>query len=324
MCLDQVEAEDPAVVEVNGPGGDRARRGLRLALARLGHDDQFREPGLSIDVKVESCPGLTAPPANGPDDGGGVEEGAVDGEDLAVKVIQRTGGLPPSRSRLEDFTPEVIEDRLQPGRVGQLVEVGKGALAEFADGQMLLSLPGLTEILDGPQGPQRGIEEGQKRGDEDVVQKEVAIAVGFLFAELFDEPLNGANVLGPDDLLGPDGQIAQTRHLRPDALGMLRGWNRSRRSFLGRHNKRLWPKVSKSASEDLMKKNPRHYCEYDPWRPSRICRWVVSTHHPGIHHETSMIRPGSVTRIFRRHHRVGQWFRRSSGAACLIAVTNYR
>ena len=134
-----------------------------------------------------------------------MQESAVDGEDLSMKPRERIGGLGTFRSRLEDFAPQMIEDRLQPGRVGEFVEVGKGAPAELADGQVLLSLPGLAEILDGPQGPQAGVEEGQERGDKDIIEEEITIAVRILFAELLDEPLDRADVLGADNLLWPDG-----------------------------------------------------------------------------------------------------------------------
>ncbi len=93
--LDQLEAENPSVVDMNGPVSDRALGGLRLAFTPLGDDEQFREPGLDIDMEVEASPGLTASAADRPDDGGGgLEERAVDGEDPAVERPQRLGGPP--------------------------------------------------------------------------------------------------------------------------------------------------------------------------------------------------------------------------------------
>ena len=216
----------PAVIVSGG--------GLRLAFAVLGDDDQLREPGLDIDMEVEPGPGLTAGAADRPGDrGGGLEEGAVDGEDLTMQGRQRPGGL--GRPRFEDFAPEVIEDRLQSGRVGQLVEVGEGALAEFADGEVFLSLSRLAEILHGPEGSQRGVEKGEEVGDKDVVEEEVAIAVGISLPELVDEPFEGVDVLGPDDLLGPDRQVAQARRLRLVAVTPSRRRSRSSGWLLGRH-----------------------------------------------------------------------------------------
>jgi hypothetical protein len=138
---------------------------------------------------------------------------------------QRLGGL--GLPRFEDFSPEVIEDRLQSGRVGPLVEVGEGALAEFPDGEVFLSLSSLAEIHHGPEGSQRGVEEGQEVGDEDVVEEEVAIAVGISLSESVDEPFERVDVLGPDDLLGPDRQVTPARQLRPESLGPSRRWSRS-------------------------------------------------------------------------------------------------
>ena len=258
MGRDQIEAEDAPVVEMNGPGRDRIPSGFRLAFAVLGDDQQFRQPGLDVDMEVESCAGLTPSAADRPNDGGGrFEEGAVDGQDLAVQRDQRLGGL--GRPRFEDFTPEMIEDRLQSGGVGQLVEVGEGAFTELPDGEMFLSLPRLAEILDGPEGPQRGVEEGQEVGDKDVIEEEFSVAVGRLLAKPFDEPFQRADVFGPDDLFGPDRQVAQPRLLRPDVFGSLGRWHRCRGSLLRRHEETAWPSLSKSASEDLMKTNPGHY-----------------------------------------------------------------
>jgi hypothetical protein len=236
MGLNQLEAENPSVVDMNRPGSDRVQGGFCLAFPVFGDDDQFREPGLDIDVKVEPGPGLTAPAANRPSDGGGgFEEGAIDGEDLPVQRGERLGGL--SLPRLEDFASELIEDWLQPGGVGQLVEVGEGTFAEFRDREMFLGLSGLAEILKGSQGPQRGIEEGEEVGDKDIVEEKVAISVGTLFPELVDKPFEGMNVLGPEDLLGPDGQVALGQVRRARAFGSLRRSSQARGSLLGRHNR---------------------------------------------------------------------------------------
>jgi hypothetical protein len=141
-----------------------------------------------------------------------------------VQGRQRLCGL--GLPRFEDFSPQVIEDRLQSGRVGQLVEVGEGAFAEFADSEVFLSLSRLAEILHGPEGSQRGVEKGEEVGDKDVVEEEVAIAVGISLPQLADEPFQGVDVLGPDDLLGPDRQVTQARQLRLVAVTPSRRWGR--------------------------------------------------------------------------------------------------
>ncbi len=90
---------------------------------------------------------------------------------------------------------------------------------------MFLGLSGLAEIFDGPECSQRGVEEGQEVGDEDVVEEQVAIAVGILFAESVDEALEGVDVVGPEDPLGPDGQLTRGPLRRPRELGSLGRWN---------------------------------------------------------------------------------------------------
>ena len=140
----------------------------------------------------------------------------------------------------------MIEDRLQSGRVGQLVEVGEGAFAEFPDGEVFLSLSRLAEILHGPEGSQRGVEEGEEVGDKDVVEEEVAIAVGISLAELVDEPFEGTDVLGPDDLLGPDRQIAPGQLRRPREFGSFGRRSRGRVSLLGRHDPESMTRCPKS------------------------------------------------------------------------------
>jgi len=140
-----------------------------------------------------------------------------------VERGQRPGGL--GRPRHQDLASEMVEDRLQPGGVGQLVEVGEGTFTELPDGEMFLSLSGLAEIFDGSECSQRGVEESEEVGDEDVVEEQVAISVRVLFAESVDEALEGVNVVGAEDPLGPDGQITPCQLRRPRELGSLGGWN---------------------------------------------------------------------------------------------------
>ena len=67
------------------------------------------------------------------------------------------------------------EDRLEPLWVGDLLEVGERAAADFRDREVLLGLLGLAEILDGAEGADRGVEEGQEIGDE-ALPKPLAMA----------------------------------------------------------------------------------------------------------------------------------------------------
>ena len=65
----------------------------------------------------------------------------------------------------------MIEDGLEPAWIGQFVEVGEGAFAEFWDREMFLSLASFAEILDGSQGTNRGIEECEDVRDKDIVEE---------------------------------------------------------------------------------------------------------------------------------------------------------
>jgi hypothetical protein len=69
------------------------------------------------------------------------------------------------------------------------------------------------------------LKKGEEVGDKDIVEEKVAIPVGIVFTELVDEPFEGLNLLGPDDPLGPDGQIAQGQFRRPLPLGSNGGGN---------------------------------------------------------------------------------------------------
>ena len=242
MGRDQVEAEDAPVVEVNGARGDRGQSGVRLAVAVAGDDHDLGEPRVDIDMEVEAGAAFFAAVAEGPDDGGGgVEEGAVDGEDLAMEVVERVGGF--SGSGLEDFTSEMVEDRLQPGGVGQFVEVGEGAFAKFGDGEVFLGLPGLTEVFNGTEAAKRRVVECQQRGDEDIVEKECAIAMGVSVAEVVDQVLERADVFAAEDRFGPNGQRSGL-----GSLGAVRGGRVWGRTLLGCHAPRSCAREAEGAS----------------------------------------------------------------------------
>ena len=133
----------------------------------------------------------------------------------------------------------MIEDRLQSSWVGQLVEVGEGTFTEFPHGEMISSLSSLTEILNGSQGSQGGVKEGEEVSNKDIIEEELAISVRILFAELADEPFEGTNMLGPEDRLGPDGQITPDELRRARELGSFGRWDRVGESLLGGHNRIL-------------------------------------------------------------------------------------
>jgi hypothetical protein len=71
------------------------------------------------------------------------------------------------------------------------------------------------------------------------VSEKLAISVRILLVELVDETFEGTNMLGPKNLLGPDGQIAFGQHRRSRELGSLGRWDRVRESHLGGHNRIL-------------------------------------------------------------------------------------
>jgi hypothetical protein len=98
------------------------------------------------------------------DIGGQGQEGAVDGEHLADRVGQVGRGRQAAAVRLSE---QVIDDGFQDGRVDQAAKVGQGALGETVDGEVSLRLAGAAEVLQGPEGAQGGVEEGQEMGDED-------------------------------------------------------------------------------------------------------------------------------------------------------------
>lgn len=67
---------------------------------------------------------------------------------------------------------------------------------------MPLRLLSLAEFIDRSQIAQRGIEERQQVGQEDVVEKQFTIAVGLFAAQLLDVTLQLADQFAPLDLLG--------------------------------------------------------------------------------------------------------------------------
>jgi len=71
--------------------------------------------------------------------------------------------------------------------------------------------------------------------------------VRFEFAELSDEPFQGTNLLGPEDQLGPDGEIAACELREPASSGRLEGGIEAGSRFLAammRHYARS-PKMRK-------------------------------------------------------------------------------
>ena len=92
---------------------------------------------------------------------------------------------------------------------------------------MLLSLLSLAEILEGAQGADRGVEERQEIGNEDVVEEKFPVAMrGVGVAECLDvlaEPLDERTTL---DGLGPKRQFRGRRAVGSGSPP--RGWERSR------------------------------------------------------------------------------------------------
>ena len=111
MSFDQLEAENTSIVDMNRPRCDRLSGGLGLAFLALRNDEEFGNPGLNINVEVETSPRFTTSVADRPNDAGsGFEEGAINGKDLAVELTERLGGF--GRTWLENFASQVIENGL--------------------------------------------------------------------------------------------------------------------------------------------------------------------------------------------------------------------
>jgi hypothetical protein len=74
---------------------------------------------------------------------------------------------------------------------------------------MRLGLPCLAEVFDRAERIDRRIEKGQEIGDEDIIEKQVLIAMPRLPAEVIDTALEQGDVLAVAslDLMGPHGQL---------------------------------------------------------------------------------------------------------------------
>lgn len=136
--------------------------------------------------------------------GGYGEERSVNGQHLAQRLGQIGRRWPQSlrhRGRLQAFN-----NRRQQSRIGDAVKIGEGAFAKTADGQMPLCLSRLAEIFDRPKTPQGGIEEGQQMCDYNVVEKQLAIAVGIGIPQCPHMFLQHPHILAAGDGFRPTWQ----------------------------------------------------------------------------------------------------------------------
>jgi hypothetical protein len=68
---------------------------------------------------------------------------------------------------------------------------------------MPLGLPRLTEVLDGPQTSQGGIEESEQMGDDNIIEKEPPVAVRVGLPQGLRIFFQHSDVLAASDLLRP-------------------------------------------------------------------------------------------------------------------------
>jgi hypothetical protein len=138
---------------------------------------------------------------HGPVDvGGQAEERPVDGDRPLQQVGQRRVLL----AQVGQAGAEVVDQRPQQVGVEQRVGVRQRAAADRLDVQEAVDARQPAGVLDAAERPQRGVEERQQVGDDDRVVAEDAVGVVVGVAEAVEEPLQGADVVAPGDLLGQD------------------------------------------------------------------------------------------------------------------------
>jgi hypothetical protein len=119
------------------------------------------------------------------------------------------------------------------------MKIGEGAFAEAADGEMPLGLPRLTEVFDGPQTTQGGIEESQQVCDDNVVKKQSAIAVSIGISQGLCVFFQHSHIFAAGDLFRPIWQrfaldvLGHSRILRDLNQGRKMGFQEISRTPLG-------------------------------------------------------------------------------------------
>ena len=178
LGLDEFEAEDAAVVDVDGAGLDVLGGALRFADAGAVDVDDFGQPGDDVEMDVQADAGplfavVVAVPHGPSDVGGEGEEGAVDRQKLGDHLGQAAGQTIVRAS----LGMQPCDDRLQQGGIGDAVEIGQRAARNLGSLEMLASLPRPTEIFDDPQAFDRRIVKGEQMRKDDIIEKELLIAM---------------------------------------------------------------------------------------------------------------------------------------------------
>ncbi len=120
----------------------------------------------------------------------------------------------------------------------------------FWGGRGVSGPAGLAEVLDGAEGADRGIKEGQEVSDEDVVEKEGAVAVcGVLAAEPGDVLREHRDERGPLDRPGHSLSVAASA---ASGSGRRRDGGIGRDFFLALAMTESWSKGGPGASEDCV------------------------------------------------------------------------
>ena len=97
-----------------------------------------------------------------------------------------------------------LNDRNQPLRIDQPVEIRERALADLVHRDELLCLLCLAKVFDRPQRANRRIVECQQIGHENIVQEQPAVSVRVLVVQLLQLLFKQPHILRSDQLLGPD------------------------------------------------------------------------------------------------------------------------
>jgi hypothetical protein len=205
VSLDEAEIEKAAIVDMNGSGSDLLLGQGGLTLVSAAHGDDLGEPAMHVQVDIQANAGAALALVSAMHDspgniGSDAEKGAVDGQNL-MQTCWQVLGTPRFRS-VRHRGDQSLDDGLQQVGIDDAVEIRDRAARQTGHGKMSLGLPRLAEVFQGPQSTQGGIEKGQQISDDDVVQKELSIAMTVL-AKLPQMSVEHSNVLAADDLFWP-------------------------------------------------------------------------------------------------------------------------
>ena len=202
----QGEAHRAPVINIDAARLQMLDRRVRFALSGCGNDNRLGKPRRDVQMRIEA-----GAMADGPvivrvghrprDAGRRVQKRAVDRHGKPQQFAEIPFGTGASCLFHAQLAAQRLDDRDEPLRIDDPVEIRERALADPFHRKVFPRLPRLAQILDGSQRADRGIEEGQQIGDEHIVQKQPAIAVrGFPPHRpqlLFEQP----HILRANDLL---------------------------------------------------------------------------------------------------------------------------